>query len=87
MKVSIILPVYNAEKWFIECLESILKQNYEGNLELCVYNDSSTDLSVDILKSFAEKFTRKNIQVVLTEGRNGENPKGESVYCSLGSVQ
>ena len=39
---SVILPVYNAEKWLDETLHSVLQQNFEGQFELSIYNDAST---------------------------------------------
>ncbi|XP_078231198.1 queuosine-tRNA galactosyltransferase isoform X4 [Callithrix jacchus] len=41
--VSIILPVHNAEPWLDECLRSVLQQDFEGIMELSVFNDASKD--------------------------------------------
>lgn len=38
---SIILPVHNAEQWLDECLMSVLQQDFEGTMELSVFNDAS----------------------------------------------
>lgn len=38
---SIILPVHNAEPWLDECLRSVLQQDFEGSMELSVFNDAS----------------------------------------------
>jgi len=54
MKVSIIIPVYNAEKYIKKCLDSILKQTYK-NIEIIVINDGSTDKSYDVLKKYEDK--------------------------------
>lgn len=53
--VSVIIPLYNAEKYIAECLESILAQTFR-NFEVIVVDDCSTDNSVAIVKSYAEKF-------------------------------
>ena len=52
--VSIILPVYNSEKYVTECLESIIIQTYK-NWELIIIDDGSTDSSNDIVSAFILK--------------------------------
>lgn len=54
-KVSIIVPVYNSEKYLKKCIKSIVNQAYD-NFEIIVINDGSTDNSLTILNSFAEKY-------------------------------
>ncbi|MBR6889317.1 MAG: glycosyltransferase [Selenomonadaceae bacterium] len=55
MKVSVIIPVYNAEKFLGVCLESILIQTLQ-DFEVIVVDDCSTDNSVNVAESFLEKF-------------------------------
>lgn len=50
-KVSIIIPIYNSEKYLKRCLDSVLEQNY-SNIEIILINDGSTDKSIDIIKSY-----------------------------------
>ena len=60
--VSIIIPVYNSEKFLAKCLDSILEQTYQ-NIEIIVVDDGSTDSSPDILKRYSDKiliFSQKN---------------------------
>lgn len=45
--ISIIVPVYNSEKYLDNCINSILKQSYKY-FELLLINDGSTDRSLDI---------------------------------------
>ena len=45
--ISVIVPVYNAEKSVERCLKSIIKQSYK-NLEIIIINDGSTDKSLNI---------------------------------------
>ncbi|MBO4550556.1 MAG: glycosyltransferase, partial [Bacteroidaceae bacterium] len=52
--VSVVVPVYNDEKYVGECLDSILEQSYR-NVEIICVNDGSTDNSPSILKQYAEK--------------------------------
>ncbi|MGY5354058.1 glycosyltransferase family 2 protein [Wenyingzhuangia sp. IMCC45467] len=55
--VSIILPVYNGEKYIIQSIESCLQQTYK-NLELIIVNDCSTDNTLAIAKEFQKKDDR-----------------------------
>lgn len=59
-KVSIIIPVYNAEKYLHRCVQSMQDQVYQ-NWEAVFVNDGSTDGSLDILQSYAEKDSRIRI--------------------------
>lgn len=56
-KLSIIIPVYNAEPYIKRCLESVAAQTHT-NLEVLCVDDGSTDSSREICKQFAEKDTR-----------------------------
>ena len=59
-KVSIIIPVYNAEKFLSKCLFSVINQT-EKDIEIIVINDGSTDDSQKILSLFSEKDKRITI--------------------------
>ncbi len=54
MKVSIIIPVYNTEKYLEKCLNSVTNQTYQ-DLEIIIINDGSTDSSETIIKKYADK--------------------------------
>ena len=51
--VSVVIPVYNSEKYLEECLDSILEQTYE-NIEIIAVDDGSEDSSLDILKRYSK---------------------------------
>lgn len=57
MKVSVIVPVYNSEKYLKRCLDSIILQTYE-NLEIIIVNDGSTDGSANIIKEYKRRDSR-----------------------------
>ena len=50
-KVSVIVPVYNAEKYLKQCLDSIVNQTLK-DIEIVIVNDGSTDKSGEICKSY-----------------------------------
>lgn len=50
--ISVIIPVYNAEKYLKKCIESIITQSYR-NIEIILINDGSTDSSMDICRYYA----------------------------------
>ena len=52
--VSIIIPVYNAQDYLEECLDSALNQTYD-KIEIITVNDGSKDNSLDILKKYSNK--------------------------------
>jgi len=54
--VSVIIPVFNSERFLKESLESILNQSYK-NIEVITVNDGSTDNSMDILQQYSDKIT------------------------------
>lgn len=65
-KVSILIPIYNAEHYLVECLNSVVNQTLE-DIEIICINDGSTDHSLDIVKKFAAKDQR----FVILDGPNG----------------
>ena len=52
--VSIIIPVYNVEKYLERCVESCLSQNME-NIEIILVNDGSTDNSLNICRKYEKQ--------------------------------
>ena len=58
--ISIIVPVYNAERYLLECLNSLDGQTYDL-IEIIVINDGSTDNSEDVIYEFKESSSRKII--------------------------
>lgn len=55
--VSVIIPVYNMEKYLRRCLDSVINNTYK-NLEIICVNDGSTDTSLEILTEYKEKDDR-----------------------------
>ena len=59
-KISIIVPVYNVEKYLKECVESILKQTY-SNIEILLVDDGSKDSSPAICDEYAKKYSKVKV--------------------------
>lgn len=66
MKYSIIIPVYNTEKYIEKCIESVLNQTYK-NFEIIIINDGSTDKSEEILKTYE----KNNKITIITQTNHG----------------
>ena len=75
IKISIIVPIYNADKYLEKCLSSIIEQTYT-DIEIILVNDGSSDRSEEICQKYADRDKRikyvlqKNMGVVATR-RNG----------------
>ena len=84
MKVSVIVPVYNQEKYIGRCIDSILSQTMT-DFELILINDGSIDKSLDILKKYAKKDKRikvidqKNMGVAKTRNKGIDLASGEFI--------
>ena len=84
MKVSVIIPVYNAEKYLRGCLESILNQTF-ADFEVIVVDDCSTDNSLAIAESFLEKFGGRLKIISLPKNTgNASVPRNEGLRFSRG---
>ena len=67
IKISIIMPVYNKEKYLKNTIDSILKQEYK-NFELIIVDDGSTDKSKYICDEYASKDSRIKVYHIKNEG-------------------
>jgi len=85
-KISVVIPVYNSEKYIAQCLDSILNQSLK-DIEIICVNDGSTDNSLDILNEYASNDNRIKIISQINTGngagsarnRGIENSKGEYI--------
>ena len=69
IKVSIIIPVYNSANFLKTCLDSVINQTLR-EIEIICINDGSTDSSLEILKSYAEKDERIKLVDKANEGQS-----------------
>ena len=76
--VSVIIPVYNVEKYLNQCLDSVLNQTLQDIEVICV-NDSSTDGSLAILEEYAKKDERVTVVTQPNSGAGAARNKGLSL--------
>lgn len=79
--VTVIIPIYNVEKYLDECMQSIINQTY-NNLEIIAINDGSTDNSLKIIESYKENDSR--IKLVSWENRGGGACRNEGIKLAKG---
>lgn len=81
-KISLVMPVYNEQKFIGPCLDSLLKQTYK-NFEALMIDDGSTDDTLKILKEYAKKderikvFHQKNVGLGISRNRGIKLSIGE----------
>ncbi len=81
--ITVIINVYNGEKFIKKCLDSIINQTYK-KLEILIINDGSTDNTLKICKSYKDKrvkiITTKNQGLSLSRNTGIDNANGEYLY-------
>ena len=81
-KVSVVVPVYNAEAYLAECMESICAQTWE-NIEIICVDDGSSDGSGEILESFGRK--DKRIRLLKQAHQYAGTARNQGFDASLGA--
>jgi glycosyltransferase involved in cell wall biosynthesis len=81
VKVSIIVPVYNAEKHLQKCLDSLINQTLK-DIEIICVNDGSTDSSLEILEKYASK--DKRITIVNQKNQDRGTARNNGLKISKG---
>jgi len=83
--VSVLLPVHNCQRFLVDCLNSLVKQNYR-QIEIIAIDDKSSDKSLKILRNFAKKYKKirvyRNIKrygIVVTLNRLLAHAKGDYI--------
>lgn len=74
--ISLIIPMYNAEKFIAECLDSAIKQTYK-NLEIIIVDDNSTDASAEIVHTYAKN--HENVIYIKTKNRNASKTRRDGI--------
>ncbi len=81
VKISVVVPVYNVEKYLRECLESLVNQTFK-DIEIICVNNGSTDNSLEILEEYAKKDSR--IIVINQENRGPSGSRNRGLECVRG---
>jgi len=83
--VSVVMPVYNTEKYLAEAIESVLNQSFK-NFEFIIVDDASTDAGLEIIKKYSAKDKRikilqneKNLGIAETRNRGILEAKGKYI--------
>lgn len=80
-KVSVIVPIYNAQQYLKRCIDSLLKQSYT-DMEIVLVDDGSTDDSARICKEYADKYER--VQYICQENAGPDYARKKGVAVSTG---
>lgn len=78
LTVSVIIPVYNVEKYLRQCVESVIGQTYR-NLEIILVDDGSTDKSSDI----CDEYKAKDCRIRVLHKMNGGLSDARNTGCSV----
>lgn len=83
MDLSIVIPLYNVERYVIKCLDSVLHQRNIEQLqyEVIIVNDGSTDNSYQIAKDYTKSFPNVRIVSQINQGLSVARNKGLSLAC------
>ncbi|MDD3603500.1 MAG: glycosyltransferase family 2 protein [Sulfurovum sp.] len=79
--VSVLIPLYNAEQYLSECLDSVINQTYK-NIEIIIVNDGSTDNSLSIAESYAKQYSC--IKVYSQENSGASSARNKAFSFSKG---
>lgn len=80
VKISVIIPIYNDEKYLKECLDSIIAQTFTDIEILCI-NDGSSDNTADILEEYGKKDSRIKIFTQTHKGTSSARNVGMNSAC------
>lgn len=81
VKISVIIPVYNREKYIGECLNSVLSQTLKEIEVICI-DDGSTDGTYDILLDYSRKYN--NVSVLHQDNKGSGPARNKGIECARG---
>lgn len=81
MVISVVIPIYNTEKYLKKCIESVINQSYK-NLEIILVNDGSTDNSYEIMKEYLKMDNR--IKLINKKNEGLSRARNVGINSSVG---
>lgn len=84
-KISIIIPVYNAEKYIGACIDSILKQSFT-NYEIIIINDGSDDNTIEICKKIKVENPNKEIKIINKKNEGSASARNVGLKLAQGEL-
>ena len=82
MKVSVVIPTHNREKYIIRAVDSVFNQNINADLELIVVDDASTDNTGTLIKNYMENNKQKKLKYLINK-----KSVGGAVSRNIGAKQ
>lgn len=79
--LSVIIPVYNAQKYIVDCLESVLQQQVSFDYEVILVNDGSTDSTASVLEKYEN---HERVRILHQENRGASAARNKGIACSKG---
>lgn len=83
--VSVIIPTYNSSDTILNCIQSVISQNYE-KIEILVIDDGSTDDTFNILQNFALNNVKREMQIFTQENRGPASARNRGIEVANGEL-
>ena len=80
--ISVIIPVYNSERWIERCINSIINQSSFKKIEMIIVDDGSTDKSFELCEKYKKKHT--NIKLIKIENSGVSNARNQGLKIATG---
>lgn len=84
IKISVVIPMFNAEKSIISVLDSVYAQTWKGDLEIIIVNDGSTDQSKQLIQSYVLAHRCTNITLLDQKNSGVSRARNEGMKRSTG---
>ena len=81
IRISVVIPVYNEEKWIRKCLDSIYSQTLK-DIEIICVDDGSTDASLQILSEYSERY--KNLEIIRQKNLGAGEARNKGIQAAKG---